>query len=492
MTSAPYYAVMEEDQAPRPDFSRAVEFPFAGTRRQAEAIATRVAALPPAGGLGNVVCRLADGSSGGIAGSGWSAAVLRARAGAEPLAPTARVHKRYDVAHKTRSRGQPPGANDDGGEEQGGDQPPPMPRLRVPSTHVLVEDFVTDALEAAVQRACGQASSRTIGKQRSPVTAHVVGDPESRSRAIVLRSGAGKRDVAILWVSCRDGLLCSCLQGTQNAHFLSASSRSTSCAHTAAMAKALARSGVDVATFRSRMRLRADASNFAVALHFGSTVLWSVLYRSVYSVVTFSAANSAACVAPGCRRFRGRCGHVRVARDTVGPGGFDDARFGSSPAAVKARLDARTKAAPTAAPRARVINNEEEDEGIEKEATDTVRGPRDAEPDKIAARMIRNMLPCAGEVVQGEVWTRTADWRKVYTERAAGPVAGKAEALRMLGALLSSSTTRDFVRDVREPLIERFCGSCGQRRQSRHKVEREPGLLTTHHPTASPLKVRVL
>jgi len=425
--------------------------------------------------------------------------VQRARAGGAPSSSTVRVSKRYAVAHRNKRGGQPSGADrsDDVDEQTGGQdvddhagsEAPHPPRLRVPCDRVSAEDFVNDALVAAIQRSCGQASSRPIGKQRSPVTAHVVGDAKSRSRAIVLRSGVGKRDVAILWVSCRDGLLCSCLQGTQNALFLSASSRSTSCAHTSAMAKALACSGVDISTFRSRMRLRVDASNFAVAQHFSSSVLWSVLYRSVFSVVTVSGSNVASCVAPGCRRFRGRCGHVRTLRDVIGPGGFNDERFGSSAAAVKARLEGRVKLASVPA-RPRVVNNEEEDEGIEKEPTDTIRGPRDAEPTKVASRRLRNMLPCSGELKQGEVWTRTADWRSLYGGRAAGVADGKKDDLSVLGSVWSAAIKRGFVRDASVPLIEKFCGSCGQRLQSRQKVEKEPGLLTTHHPTAAPLKVR--
>jgi len=257
------------------------------------------------------------------------------------------------------------------------------------------------------------------------------------------------------------------------------------------MAKALACSGVDISTFRSRMRLRVDASNFAVAQHFGSSVLWSVLYRSVFSVVTISGANVASCVAPGCRRFRGRCGHVRTLRDFIGPGGFNDDRFGSSAAAVRARLEGRVKLASVPA-RPPVVNNEEEDEGIEKEPTDTIRGPRDAEATNIASRRLRNMLPCSGELEQGEVWTRTADWQTLYAPRAAGAAGGKKDDVGVLGTLWSAAIKRGFVRDASVPLIERFCGSCGQRLQSRQKVEKEPALLTTHHPTAAPLKVRAV
>jgi len=318
----------------------------------------------------------------------------------------------------------------------------------------------------------------------------VIGHATSRSRAIVLRSGGTKRDVSILWVSCRDGLLCSCFGGTQNALFLSASSRSTKCAHTTALAEVLTRSGVSIETFRARMRLRADAANFAVYTDYGSTVWWSVLYRSVYSLVSFSSANVATCIAPGCRRLRGRCGHVKTAREEQLLEGFHNTRFGSAPDAVKARIAARKQ--PLAAPRAKVLNNEEEDEGIEKEATDTLRVPQDAVPTRVAARVRRNLLPCAGEVTQGEVWTRTADWQNMYQERAAESDPRQATDLKRMAALVSICKLNGMIRDVQQPLFEQSCGSCGVQRAERHKITKEPGLLTTHHPTANALKVCIL
>lgn len=62
------------------------------------------------------------------------------------------------------------------------------------------------------------------------MTATVVGHHTSRSRAISLRCGHGKRD-AILWVSPRGGLLCSSFGGNQNALLISASSRNTDVGH---------------------------------------------------------------------------------------------------------------------------------------------------------------------------------------------------------------------------------------------------------------------
>lgn len=251
--------------------------------------------------------------------------------------------------------------------------------------------------------------------------------------------------------------------------------------------RALRVAGVSLATFRNRMRLRADSADFAVFEDYGTSVVRAVLYLSVYSVVTFTACNVATCIAPGCRRFRGRCGHVRVARDVQGPNGHLNPVFGSAPVSVKARKDARKIAPP---PRAKVLDNEEEDEGLKDTAGDTLRGPRDMDETTVARRTPRNMLPCSGELEQGAVWARTADWWGPMVQRAAGRPESKAADVEMLGKLFDVSKSLGAVRDQRLALVEPYCGSCGQQRADQHKIIKEPGLLVTHLPTAPALRVR--
>jgi len=357
-----------------------------------------------------------------------------------------------------------------------GDPAPPRLHRRVRLHEpILVEDFAQEALVACIKRSCGVASSVPMRRHAAPVTARVVGDPVSRSRAILLRAGTGKRDVAILWVSARDGILCSCFAGTQNAMFLSASARSSKCSHSVAFTKALSTSGVDPKTFRSRMSLRADAADFTVAQEYDSAVVWAVLYHSVFSVVSFSAANAALCVAPVCRRFRARCGHVRVVRSKHGRDMFNNPLHGSSMKAVNARKEAQRPL--PVRERARVLNNEEEDEGVEKLPSDTLRDPHDADVATLCARTKRNLLPCTGEVGQGELWNRTADWRTLFMRRNAGPAAGKAAALKQFARVYSSMVQTGGVRDLRHPLVEPFCGSCGRQRQEHHNVEKERAVL---------------
>ena len=161
-----------------------------------------------------------------------------------------------------------------------------------------------------------------------------------------------------------------------------------------------------------------------------------MLYHSVFSLVTFSASNVATCIAPCCPRLRGRRGHVRVARDRLGPDAFNSIKFGTAPAAVKARADARR---PPRVVRDHMISNEEEDEGLEKLASDTVRAPQDSATINLSARTTRNLLPCSGEISQGEVWNRTADWRTACNPRAAISAADQEQHMKTVALILSSS-----------------------------------------------------
>jgi len=136
-----------------------------------------------------------------------------------------------------------------------------------------------------------------------------------------------------------------------------------------------------------------------------------------------------------------------------------------------------------------VLNCEEEDDGLEKQPSDTVRAPQDADPSKVSTRTRRNMLPCDGELHKGEVWNRTADLRGMYMSLCAGPTAANAAKLKMAGQLFQAAMSTGSVEDLRRTLVEPFCGSCGLQRQDGHKVEKERGLLVTHHPSAPAMKV---
>jgi len=104
----------------------------------------------------------------------------------------------------------------------------------------------------------------------------------------------------------------------------------------------------------------------------------------------------------------------------------------------------------------------------------------------------RNMLPCSFEGNQGEVWSRTADWQAFFLkQRAAALQTGTRADAKTLNDLFLIWIAAGHIRDVRQVLTELFYGSCGLRREQRHKVVKEPAILTTHHPTASNLHVRL-
>jgi len=251
------------------------------------------------------------------------------------------------------------------------------------------------------------------------------------------------------------------------------------------MEKAMTIAGVSQTMLVDRMRLPVDAAEMAEPQQYGSALVWVVLYRSIFSLVTFTAGNVAACIAPGCRRFRGRCGHVKIARPA------HQARKDALPeetATGFTRKGAKVDNAP-AEPRP-FIDNEHEDVGIEKLRGDTGRAKSDAKEAKLSKRMARNMLPCAGEIDQGDVWMRTADWRAVYLRRARGAEQSKAENLKKIMDIFQACASIGHVVDSSRPLFESCCGSCGCRWDG-HALTKEPGLLYTHHPTAPAIKVSV-
>jgi len=284
-----------------------------------------------------------------------------------------------------------------------------------------------------VLRACGLRSSASVGKGASVVSAELIGDPQSRSRAIILRVGSGKADSPILWASRRDGLLCSCFSGTQNALFLSASARSTTCRHTSALLSCLSDTKIPFTKFWTRMHLGSQAADFAIKKQEAS-VSWVVLYRSVYSLVSFTAANAATCIAPSCRRFRSRCSHVNLARPLnnayrAAAENGESSGMGVTLSTVKAARSADRRPALDGIP--------DDDAGIDKEAPDKARGSADDSEAIVADRVRRNMLPCSGEISEAEVWARTADWRGILLRQAAADGNGRQHDLTRLTSTIA-------------------------------------------------------
>jgi len=338
-----------------------------------------------------------------------------------------------------------------------------------------LSQLIEEAVIPCLQRAAGLPSSSALGSNSARVTASIVGHQGSRSRAIVLRYGPRRDQSAILWVSPRGGLLCSCYEGTQNAAFLSVSSRSTDCVHARVVNKCMSLGSVAVDKLRKRMGLRRDAEDFAVPRVFAGTLVMYVLYQRVYSIVTFTA-QSAICVAPGCRSFARRCGHVRLARRVREELNLQN--VGQAVHSAKAKLGAKA--------RPRFLSNEEEDDGLEKQPSDTIRADDDSPEENLCRRARRNLLPCSGEALQGEVWARTADWMVVQEHALRG---GDPKGVEKMAALRSAAASNGFINDVTKTLVEPRCGSCGTLRDSRHHVTEEPAILYHHHPSAPALQV---
>jgi len=462
---------------------------YAGVGGVTPVLSQHLATLPPSS-LGSAAEVFAPGSNCRSVDATWDARVRNNRRRRHPAGASSSAdcgassnigepgpNKRVRV-HPRRST---PVFDDDCGEPN---VPcaPPGGRVARGKRPPLVSKEVMDALSACVLRACGRPSTTLVGKGKTAVSATLLGDPNSRSRAIFLRLGTGRHEQAVLWSSNRGGLLCSCFTGTQNALFLSVSSRSSVCRHSSALLSCLSTARIPLAEFWQRMHLGAAPKDFVRRAPHGSSS-WLVLFRSVYSLVSFTPANVAACITPSCRRFRARCGHVKLARP------FNAELRSKVAVAVKERGSSAPKAAPAGDGAGLHGGVPEDDAGIEKEPGDTVRDGGDAAEATVALRVRRNLLPCVGEIAAGEVWARTADWKGMIAARCAGGRDGRAADLKGMSNLFDKCAKSGLVHENGFVSVEPYCGSCGRKREERHEVTKEAAVLYTHHPSAPAMRV---
>lgn len=250
--------------------------------------------------------------------------------------------------------------------------------------------------------------------------------------------------------------------------------------------RGLSDAGVSFPKFKAKMRLGNDAADFVSARRYGAATVWLVLYQKLYSLVTFTAANLATCISPDCRRFRGRCGHMRLARSLQAERRSIAAATGQDgPKLASAGKTPRSGLPADAAP---FISSAEEDEGLEKLPSGTLRSATDSDEIVAAKRVPCNLIPCAGERAQADVWARTADWCGLPTMRAR-PTGTMNDDVQLMYNLYDASVALGHIRDPAHALVELRCGSCGLKRQERHKVENEPAILYSHHPSAPTLSV---
>lgn len=453
------------------------------------AILSRYLAALPSSTLGTAAEVISPGANCLPADVTWDARVRSGRVHQEPAATAMPANDgacsdggktRPGKRPRTRGPRAAPSFDDDNGDAEGACAPPCRSATRGKGSSLSKE--VMDALSACVRRACGRPSTTRVGRGKSVGSATLIGDPLSRSRAIVLRLGSGKHDQAVLWSSKRGGVLCSCFTGTQNALFLSISSRSSTCKHAGALLSCLSTAGIPLVEFWQRMHLGSAPKDFVCRLPHSSSA-WVVLFRSVYSLVSFSAANVATCIAPSCRRFRARCGHVAMARP------FNDAQRADVAVPTKERTASTPKVAAASDGAGLQAGLPDEDAGIEMEQGDTERGSEDAAEATVAARVRRNLLPCVGEVAAGEVWARTADWKGMLAMRSDRVGAVRAADVKRMSTLFHECAKIGHVNEDGVVYMEPYCGSCGCRREERHEVTKDSAVLYTHHPSAPSIRV---
>ena len=413
-------AMGDEGTSRKRRFHPPVVAPYLGEPAGLPALYDRLTSLPSAP-LGSPATVTWAGSASRPADPKWSARVqanggrrviLRGipRAPAHAGAGATRARARSDKRPRPLPYGPAQGANDEDGGWGGVDDPLSSARaaLRRASSRrapaPAVDTRMMEALSACVRRACGLPSSTPIGRCASTVSTVMVADPASRSRAILVHVCSGKADAAILWCSFRGGILCSCFAGTQNALFISASSRSSVCKHATALQSSLSSNGISLDTFWRRMHLGPLPANFVCRQSYGPMRFWVVLYRSVYSLVSFTAANVATCIAPSCRRFRARCGHVVLARPlNTERRAMDASDAAKDPCAKvgKVKPDAAVDGGPVPQEPA------DEDVGIESEPGDTDRASSDA-AEAVAVAWQRLDVPQCGYCQPGMIMASAA------------------------------------------------------------------------------------
>lgn len=186
--------------------------------------------------------------------------------------------------------------------------------------------------------------------------------------------------------------------------------------------------------------------------------------------MTFKA-QSPICVAPGCRSFARRCGHVRLARQVR-----EELKLQGDYLPDGGQISSVGKE------RVKLVTSEEKDDGLEKKPSDTIRAESDSQEDIFCRRVRRNLLPCRGETDQAEAWARTADW--LHLSKQTEKMGIDATELQNTAAVYASAAKRRVVEDLSETFVEPFCRSCGLRREARYRVTAEPALLYSHLPSA--------
>lgn len=121
--------------------------------------------------------------------------------------------------------------------------------------------------------------------------------------------------------------------------------------------------------------------------------------------------------------------------------------------------------------------------------SDTVRTKGDRSEQEVSKRVPRNLLPCVGETADGEGRARTADFRGMLLQSAGTQDARKAADRSLMRELYDVCVRLGHIPDVKEALVENYCGSCGAKRQEKHAVTKQQAIMYTHHPTASALQV---
>lgn len=241
-----------------PTFSAPVCFPFVRTHAHARAVRDRLEVLPSST-ISDLVIGDPSVSNAVRAGPGvrsslpTTLSLVEHAEAADPLRVPEKARRTQEAERKDDDESAPADTELESGSLDAAGPPlrsaPPSRRKARPILAPTVEESMAEALTACVRRCCGLPSTVAVGRGTPAASATFVGDSKSRSRAVALRHGHVKRE-AVLWVSPRGGLICSCFGGTQDALLISASSRNTECQLSELLSRCLALPGVSLVKYR--------------------------------------------------------------------------------------------------------------------------------------------------------------------------------------------------------------------------------------------------
>lgn len=322
------------------------------------------------------------------------------------------------------------------------------------------------------------------------VSARVVSALACPSRVVFCRFGPALVDLAGLWISPFEKVLCSCYHDSHNVALASVTRRESTCWHADVFRAAMDQQRSRREKILRALQLQPTTQPHAFSFELLGTRCALSFDGDIFSPVVASEKRLIRCISAACRSMERSCAHAKL-----------------------------TRALPVFNASRRVQTSDGQDEqATESSCTDGTAEERPtastdygkyagSERDDHRAilacalsRKKRNLLPCAEEQRQSDVWQRTADVisagltpASVVTPQPRGADTTEPSAM----ASNISASDRPFesmlrcglVVDPNRVLYEKQCTQCLKQKPDSAVMNVEPAVIYTQHATASALQV---